>query len=93
MALATATDPLSLLRELLLEDRAAGMSWDELCFPQVVDVVCRGVPGGEGYRQPLIETANAWRAAYERETASTLGLDQTLGHTDWSERSPVSALG
>lgn len=95
MALSTAaTDPFDLLREWLLDDRAAGMPWTDADFFQRVDLACRTVPGSSSYRQPLTETVDAWRASYERMPSGALEqFGPSIGHSEPGERSSVAALG
>lgn len=71
MATTTASGPLSLLRELLEDDRRAGIPWTAEDFAQRVDLVCRAT-NTRSWFDPIIQTAGAWRDAYIGQRAGEL---------------------
>jgi hypothetical protein len=60
-----------MLRELLEDDRRAGVPWSGADFAQRVHIVCRETRA-RGWRWILIETLPAWRDAYLNMRPSAL---------------------
>ena len=58
------TDPLTFLRELLADDRAAGIELDGATFAQRVHLVARETRCGRSWRWAMIDTYPAWASAY-----------------------------
>lgn len=64
--------PFQLLRELLDDDRRAGLPWSPEDFAQRVWLACRETPGGIAWRHAIIDTYPAWQDAYIGRGAGAL---------------------
>lgn len=71
-------DPFSLLRELLADDRRAGIELTPEDFAQRVHLVGQETRSRRSWRWAVVDTYPAWAAAYTRERGPGHGLVRDL---------------
>lgn len=67
-----AGDPCAYLRELLADDRRAGVELDGPTFAQRVHVAVKATRAGRSWRWAIVDTYPAWRDAYNGVNAGSM---------------------